>query len=52
MRDEERDFHTRLDAAKAAAPYVHSKLSSVEATVNGKVDSTITFKTVYETRGS
>lgn len=30
MRDEEAPKDVRLDAAKAAAPYVHPKLSSVE----------------------
>lgn len=30
MRDEQTDGDTRLDAAKAAAPYVHAKLASVE----------------------
>lgn len=30
MRDEGNDFITRLNAAKAAAPYVHAKLASVE----------------------
>lgn len=36
MRDENREASERLDAAKAAAPYVHPKLSSVEmnASVN------------------
>ncbi len=36
MRDELREPSERLDAAKAAAPYVHPKLSSVEmnASVN------------------
>jgi hypothetical protein len=30
LRDEEMDASTRMDAAKAAAPYVHAKLASVE----------------------
>jgi hypothetical protein len=30
MRDENRDFRVRLDAAKAAAPYCHARLSSTE----------------------
>lgn len=30
MRDEDMDPDARRDAAKAAAPYVHAKLSSVE----------------------
>ncbi|MEM9376188.1 MAG: hypothetical protein AAGA72_08195 [Pseudomonadota bacterium] len=33
MQDEEQDFGVRFDAAKAAAPYVHAKLSSVDQTV-------------------
>lgn len=34
MKDEGKPTDTRVDAAKAAAPYVHPKLSSVE--VSGK----------------
>ncbi|NIW47065.1 MAG: hypothetical protein GWN30_20645 [Gammaproteobacteria bacterium] len=30
MRDREREDKDRIDAAKAAAPFVHAKLSSVE----------------------
>lgn len=30
LRDESTDPETRMDAAKAAAPYVHAKLASVE----------------------
>jgi len=30
MRDDEREFNVRLDAAKAAAPYLHARLSAVE----------------------
>ena len=30
MRDEEADTAARLDAAKAAAPYVHPRLTSIE----------------------
>lgn len=30
MRDEATEMATRLDAAKAVAPYVHPKLASVE----------------------
>jgi hypothetical protein len=30
MRDDERAFHVRLDAAKAAAPYCHARLASTE----------------------
>lgn len=34
MRDEQADRAERLDMAKAAAPYVHAKLSAVDANVN------------------
>lgn len=30
MRDDKRDDHARLDAAKAAAPYCHARLASTE----------------------
>ena len=30
LRDENQDAAIRMDAAKAAAPYVHAKLASVE----------------------
>lgn len=39
MRDEEQDFSTRFDAAKAAAPYVHARLASVDQTVTHKNDA-------------
>ena len=44
MRDEAMVFDVRLDAAKAAAPYVHPKLASVDmnADLNLKADDTIT----------
>jgi hypothetical protein len=32
MRDEDRAFEFRLDAAKAAAPYAHPKLAAMELT--------------------
>lgn len=50
LRDEGRDTAERMDAAKAAAPYVHSKLASVEH--KGDKDNPIglLFKTVYETK--
>lgn len=32
MRDEDRDEKDRLDAAKAAAPYIHPRLNSIEHT--------------------
>jgi DNA-binding ferritin-like protein len=37
MRDEMAERSERLDMAKAAAPYVHAKLSSIEATVDTDV---------------
>lgn len=30
LRDTTKDSETRMDAAKAAAPYVHSKLAAIE----------------------
>jgi len=33
LRDESNDFATRMDAAKAAAPYIHAKLAAVDANV-------------------
>lgn len=36
MRDTEQDEFRRLQAANMAAPYVHAKLSSVDATLSGK----------------
>lgn len=38
MRDESAPMADRMDMAKAAAPYVHSKLSTVEATLDAKVE--------------
>jgi hypothetical protein len=32
MRDEQQDVQTRMDAAKAAAPFVHPRLSAIEYT--------------------
>jgi len=40
MRDEDRPFPDRLDAAKSAAPYVHPKLAAVEH--SGSMDVTVT----------
>jgi hypothetical protein len=37
MRDEANEVAVRLAAAKDAAPYVHPRLSSVEANVRGKL---------------
>jgi hypothetical protein len=41
MRDESQEAHRRLTAAQAAAPYVHSKLSSIE--LKGKDGGPIEF---------
>lgn len=30
MRDEQKPFDVRLDAAKSAAPYIHPKLAAIE----------------------
>lgn len=35
MRDSKKTLAVRIDAAKAAAPYVHAKLASVEHTGKG-----------------
>lgn len=32
MRDIDKEFHVRLDAAKSAAPYIHPKLAAIEHT--------------------
>ncbi len=41
MRDESQDPVARLDAAKAAAPYVHSKLAAIDTTVRGAPNSPV-----------
>ena len=38
MRDVGIDFKDRLDAAKAAAPYVHAKLAAVDMKHSGGLD--------------
>lgn len=43
MRDEEQDKAVRLDAAKSSAPYVHAKLTSVDANLKANVDGSVTF---------
>jgi hypothetical protein len=43
MRDETSETPRRDDMAKAAAPYVHAKLASVDANVQANVDGSITF---------
>jgi hypothetical protein len=37
LRDEEQDQATRMDAAKAAAPYVHARLATIEHSGETKV---------------
>ena len=39
MRDEGAERAERLDMAKAAAPYIHPRLSNVEATTNSSVET-------------
>lgn len=41
MRDETAPMAERMDMAKAAAPYVHAKLSTVEATIDARVDGVV-----------
>lgn len=41
LRDETADRAERFEAAKQAAPYIHPKLSSVEAKVEGEVKTTV-----------
>jgi len=41
MRDEEAPRTERLDMAKAAAPYVHARLSAVEAKVEADVAAVV-----------
>ncbi len=38
LRDQTNDRETRMDAAKAAAPYLHAKLAAVELSGNLKVN--------------
>lgn len=42
MRDETKEPMVRLDAAKAAAPYQHARLSSID--LHGKLDTTTRVK--------
>lgn len=42
MRDEDGEPSQRIDAAKAAAPYVHPRLSTVEAKIEGDLSLDIT----------
>lgn len=41
LRDEKVDKAERMDAAKAAAPYVHARLASIEASLDGEVTNYI-----------
>lgn len=41
MRDEQAPMAERLDMAKAAAPFIHPRLSSVEAKIDGQVRATV-----------
>ena len=43
LRDVTNDTDRRDDMAKAAAPYVHAKLASVDANVKANVDGSISF---------
>lgn len=43
MRDDTVDSSRRDDMAKACAPYVHAKLSSVDANLKANVDGSVTF---------
>lgn len=38
LRDESQDQPARMDAAKAAAPYVHPRLSQIDAKHSGSLD--------------
>jgi hypothetical protein len=42
MRDASNEAPLRLDAAKAAAQFVHPKLSTIAATIDASVEGTIT----------
>ncbi|WP_343712853.1 hypothetical protein [Inquilinus sp.] len=46
MRDDGNEMPMRVDAAKAAAPYVHARLSSVE--VGGAEDAPIKLEVVWQ----
>jgi len=43
VRDEELDRQQRVDAAKAAAPYIHPRLASVDTTVSGETNQKHSF---------
>ena len=50
LRDDTAPRDERMDAAKAAAPYVHARLASVEHSGKDGGDIGIVFKTVYEAK--
>lgn len=50
MRDDENALDKRLDAAKAAAPFVHPKLSAVTAEVSGPDGGAIVAKVEWFVR--
>jgi hypothetical protein len=52
LRDEDMEPAARMDAAKAAAPYVHAKLASVEHKGDGGGALEVIFRTVYEQKGA
>lgn len=41
LRDEDKPFDARFEAAKASAPYVHAKLSTIDANVTGDMSFTV-----------
>jgi hypothetical protein len=52
LRNEDNTTEDRMDAAKAAAPYVHAKLASVEHKGDGGGALEVIFRTVYEQKGA
>lgn len=40
MRDEAVAMDDRIDCAKSAAPYVHPRLSAIDANIKAEVDTT------------
>jgi hypothetical protein len=43
LRDEGQDKASRVEAAKAAAPYVHPRLTAVDASIKSEVSQTHSF---------
>lgn len=50
LRDAEQTAANRMDAAKAAAPYVHAKLANVDLGVKLDADMRVTFETIIEAK--